>query len=127
MTLVPAAAGATAAVVHGLGAAETGINANKFDIDYQPEFKDFMLDYIGEKRGFAIGATESAITVEGDVLLTASGLMTSVFGTAATLTNTTNGFGQTAGGIYLDRAKVTLGNTTWKGASFNFSRNAGIA
>lgn len=122
MTLVPAAV--SGFPQHGVEVAEVGINITKYEVTYAPEFKDVMLNFQGEKLKWAIGAVESKISVEGEVLATASAPMTHTFYTACTLTNDIDGFGQTAGIVLLDSVTISQGNTAWRSFKGEYSRNS---
>lgn len=126
MQLIGFTAGSFVAAKYGLTANETGINITKLELNFAPEFKVFMLDYQGEKRGFAIGAVELSGSLEGEVLLSASGLLTSTFSAAVTLANSVNGFGLTTGLVFFDSTVLSYSNTGWFTMKGDFSRNAGI-
>lgn len=111
----------------GVEADETSMNIESFDVTYTPEFKDFVLDKSGEKRGFAIGAVESKVSFKGEVTATSSGVIAITFGTAFVPGNDVDGFGQTAGGCYADSVTISQSRAGFRSISIEMSRNAGIA
>ena len=127
MTLVGTTVGTYPGVGHGVAVDETGLNTTRFEVAYKPEFKHYMLDRIGEKRGFAAAAVEATISMEGELLLLASGVYLFTFYTAVTLLNTIAGFGSSTGGVYMDMVTIGQSNTDWKKFKAELSRNAGIA
>lgn len=109
----------------GIEAAETGINVTRFNASYEPEFKEFVKDYKGEVRGFAIAATMARYRVEGHVA-GSTGVMATVFGTAQTFANDVDGFGITAGGIYADNTEIDQTNEGWRTLSATYTRHAAV-
>ena len=122
MTLVPAAA--LTYPQHGIEVAEVGINITKFTVVYAPEFDDIQLDYVGEVIRRARGAIASKISMEGEVMAVASAPYSHTFFTACTLTNDTDGFGQTAGIVILDSVTIDQGNTAFRTFKAEYSRNS---
>lgn len=122
MTLVPAAA--LTYPQHGIEVPEAGINITKFSVTYTPEFDDKQLDYLGEVIRRARGAIESKISMEGEVMAVASAPYTHTFYTACTLTNDTDGFGQTTGIVILDSVNIDQSNTGWRTFKSEYSRNS---
>ncbi len=111
----------------GVEADETSMNIESFDVTYTPEFKDFVLKKSGEKRGFAIAATESKISFKGEVTATSLGVMAITFGTAFVPANDVDGFGQTAGGCYADSVTISQSRTGFRSISVEMSRNSNIS
>jgi hypothetical protein len=125
--------GATSAV-RGNAAAETGINLNGISCRFSPQFKDYLNDFQGIKRGFAIpDKLDREVTFDGEVTLT-TGIMAMKFITAYVFANSTmtglfeatNGGGN-SGGFYLD--EITPGSTRdgWLSVSGRASASPNIA
>lgn len=121
MTLVPAS---TPYPAHGITTAETGVNMNSFDQDYEPEFIDPMLNYQGERRAEAIGAIKTMTNMQGEILATANAPMTHTFVTACTLANVINLFAPSTGIHLLNSAKASFGNTKWADVSLSYRRHS---
>ena len=109
----------------GVAEDETGINVNSFTTDTKPEFKNFVMDKSGVKRGFAVGPGEQTITISGEIS-GSSGIMAAIFTTAVSLANTVNYAGVTTGDIYLDSSNIVENHTALKTGTWTFSRNTGI-
>ena len=124
MTLVGAST--LTAIQRGFAAAITGIAVTSRSRKYQPEFMDYVLDYVGEKLAFAQGAVESMITVKG-VKTLATGLPAIAFGTASTVMSDVDGYGITAGGQYATSVTLDESNTDWLTFSVDIARNSKIA
>jgi hypothetical protein len=124
MTLVGASA--LTAIQRGFAAAITGINVESRSRAYAPEYKEYLLDHVGEKLVFVIGATETKVSVKGQKTL-ATGLPAIVFGTANTVMSDLDGYGQTAGGLYADSVTLNETNTGWLEFDLVASRNSKIA
>lgn len=109
----------------GIESDEIGINISSLEATQRPEFKEFLQDRKGEKRGFALGATEQEISVEGEIS-GATGLMTATFALEVGLVNDVDYFGVTAGTIFMDEATVRRQRDGFKTLSMKCSRNQGI-
>jgi hypothetical protein len=111
---------------YGVASAETGINISSFRARVAPEFKTFALNKDGEKRGFAVGAPELTVTIEGEVS-GGTGVMAAVVATATTIANSTSYFGAPSTGKYLNSGEVTETRDGFKSVSLEFSANNGIS
>jgi hypothetical protein len=111
---------------HGVNADETGISIESFRARVAPEFKNYALNRVGEKRGFAVAPAELTVTIEGEITGT-TGLMAAVLATATTIANTTAYFGAPTTGKYLDSGEVTESRDGFKRVSLEFSAQAGIS
>lgn len=110
----------------GIASAEAGINVESVEMDFAPEFKEYLMSKTNEKIGFATAPCEVKITISGEVTL-ATGLMASTFVSANTIANSMAFFGAPTTNPYLDSAKLSRGRAEWKKISLEFSANAGIA
>ena len=111
---------------HGVAQDETGINIESFRARVAPEFKNFVLNKSGEKRGFVAGAAELSVTIEGEVS-GSTGVMAAVLTTATTIANSTAYFGAPTTGKYLDSGEITESRDGVKRVSLEFSAHAGIS
>jgi hypothetical protein len=107
----------------GIESAESGINVSSFQATYRPEFKEFLLSRTNEKIGFAAGATEVDMTVEGEV---SGALPVSAFTTAVTIANDHTEIGTPTGTVFCDEASVNQQRGGWRTFSAKLSTNAGI-
>lgn len=123
MTLIGASA--LTGLQRGFAAAITGIAVQSRTRKYQPEFFDYLLDYVGEKIAIAQGAIESMITVKGKRTLT-TGLPAIAFGTASTVMADVDGYGQTVGGQYATSVTLDESNTDFMDFSVEIVRNSKI-
>lgn len=111
--------------IRGCGTAETGINVESFDVSARPEFKDFLNDYAGEVKGFAVGPIMSEITISGEYTGT-GGVMFSNVGTAFVPSNTVDYFFQTVGGCYPDSMDVSNSRDGFRRVTVKYTRNKGV-
>ena len=109
--------------VRGIPSEEDGINVESIKIDFENP-KDYMVNKDGQRRGFCTGYDPSStISIKGEVYGTgALGPGTATFATALTIANAYNGFGQTAGAVYLDKATLDLSRTGWKSVDLSGTR-----
>jgi len=107
----------------GVAADETGMNMSTRNVTYKPEFKENLVSRQNEKIGFAIGETETEISLSGEVH---GALVATAFATATTLAETPALF-SASGGVYLNEATLDQGRSAWKTASLKFSMNHGIS
>lgn len=104
---------------------ETALNIETFDVTTRPEYKEFLKDKVGEKRGFAVAQPEQEITVVGEIS-GGTGLMAGTFAAAQTLANDVDYFGMVDGAIFMDEATVSQGREAWKNLNWKGSRNGNI-
>lgn len=112
---------AIASFIFGLAAAETGINAQKFDLDCKPEFDVPAVNYQGARIGMARGTVMTTVNLSGHVA-GSTGVMAHTFFAACTITNSADAFGQTAGGLYMTSAKLSSSATAFKEYNATFER-----
>lgn len=110
---------------YGIESAETGIQVSSFEITSSPEFKKFVLNISGEKRGFAVGAGEQTLSISGEIS-GATGIMAATFAAAATIANDVDYAGITTGAWYMDRSTITQDREDFKKGTWEFSRFAGV-
>lgn len=121
---------------HGVGADETALNIQGFNLDAQPEFRDKLMNKSGEVRGVAVGASMATVTLNGQCGGTTTGVMAFNFVSACSLANITAinasytdlwGMTESAGGITL-MTQATLGQTFdgWRTVSQTFEIYLGI-
>jgi hypothetical protein len=117
---------AIASFIFGLASAETGINAQKFDLDCKPEFDAPAVNYQGARIGMARGTVMTTVKLSGQVS-GSTGVMAHTFFAACTITNSADAFGQTAGGLYLDSVSLKNSATGFKEFDASYSRFALVA
>lgn len=132
MTIVGPSASAYS---HGVGADETALNIQAFNLEVQPEFRDKLMNKSGEARAVAVGATMATVTLSGQCAGTTTGVMGFNFVSACTLANITalestytNLWGLTEGtGISL-MTQASLGQSFdgWRTVSQTFEIHLGI-
>lgn len=111
----------------GIQSNETGINCSKFSLELSPAVNDKLMGITGEPIARAQSAVPSGkLTIEGEILLS-TGVMAAVFGTAFVPTNSTNYFGRSAGGFYLNSATVDKGRDDWNKVTAEFESDPLIA
>lgn len=110
---------------YGVELDETGVNIQRYSVSSKPEFKDYVHNKSGNKRGFAGGDIESDITLNAQVA-GSTGIMAATAFTALTLANDVDNFGQTAGGVYVDEFTQEQSYNGFREVSVKMSRNAGI-
>jgi hypothetical protein len=119
--------GTTVSEQHGVETDEGGIHVKTFNASYEPEFIDPLVNKVGERINEARGAVCSKFSINGEVKDTSGALLVATFYAAATVANDKDGFGQTAGGVYMNSAKMDQSATGWKMFSGEYQRYAGIA
>lgn len=110
---------------YGVELDETGINIQRYSASSKPEFKDYVHNKGGNKRGFAGGDIETDITINGQVS-GSTGIMAATAFTALTIANDVDQFGQTEGGIYVDEFSQEQSFNGFRQVSVKASRKAGI-
>jgi hypothetical protein len=96
----------------GIELAETGVNVESFSVRYFFEFKDYVANFEGKRRGFAIpGAFSREARMSGEVT-GSTGIMATNGNTAIVFANDVSAWvgiasGSNAGGFYLDEATET--------------------
>jgi hypothetical protein len=116
----------TSGPTHGVAADETGILIKSYGLSFEPEFIDPLTDLVGERINEARGAVCSKISITGEVNA-GTGLIAATFYAAVTLANTKDGFGQTAGGVYMNSAKLDTSATGWKTFNGEYQRYSKLA
>lgn len=103
----------------GIESDETGVNAQSFAVRYFMQFKEFLNNYQGQFRGFAMPDKLSReVTIQGEVS-GATGLMAAVWNVAVTPANDVGTFigitaGSNAGGLYLDEVTESQEANGWR-------------
>lgn len=112
----------------GIEADETGINIKSFSVRYFPAFKDKIVNYQGQVRGWCIPDKLSReAKIAGELITnTTTGLAAAVWNVAITLANDTGLFvavtaGSNAGGFYLDEATDDQSADGWRSLSLSLS------
>ena len=109
----------------GIAEDETGINIRSFKTTVEPEFKDKLPGKSGEIRGFAVGAMQTSVAIEGEVFGD-TGIMALTATTAASVANTYTYFGNGAPDLYLDKGEVTEAREGFKEVMVDLSGNQGV-
>jgi len=109
----------------GVETNETGINVESHEVTYKPEQKEYLLDRVGTKIGFAVDDPEASISVQGEVS-GSSGLMAAGFTSAVTVANDHADFGVSSGGVYMDEVTLSQGRAAWKKFSATYTKNKSI-
>lgn len=113
---------------YGIETAETAIEVQSFDVNVEPQKKEYYVARSGENKGFVVVAPRLSITMAGYITAATGGFWDYVFTTAITLGNDKTYFGVGgAGGVYLDSGSITQAAEDLKRISLNFSLDAGIA
>ena len=114
--------------VWGVSAAEAGINIESIDLDYKPEFKNFLMSRQNEKIAFAVASPEVEVSIQGEIS-GSTGLMAATFIAVTVLGNSIDYFGvaiANAWSIFLDGATVSMKRDGWKSVNWKGSGNKGI-
>jgi len=109
----------------GVAQDETGINIRSFKTSVEPEFKDKLPGKNGEIRGFAVGAMQTTVSIEGEVMGN-TGIMALTATTSASVANAYTYFGNGAPDLYLDKGEVTEARDGFKDVSVELSGNQGV-
>jgi hypothetical protein len=124
----------TAGPTHGITSNESGILIKTFNVSMEPEFTDPLTNKIGERINEARGAICAKISIAGEVNATV-GLIDATFYAAVTLVNIIGVTGAmengllplSAGGVYMNSAKIDESATGWKTFSAEYQQFGGIA
>lgn len=113
--------------IKGVSAAETAINISDFRQGWTNE-KIYIENKGGSPTGFVYNfLTASTCTITGEVNSSAlSGVLGVAFGTAETIANSTDGYGITTGGWYMDDIEVSQSRGALATATVNFTRHPDI-
>lgn len=96
-------------------AAETGINLESFSVKYSPEFRAKLQNYLNQTINIALPTLASrAVTVTGEYLSGATGVMAYTFLTACTVANDIADFGSPAGILLMTEATVSQSRSGWR-------------
>jgi hypothetical protein len=111
----------------GVAAAETAINISDFRQGWSDE-KILVENKGGSPTGFVHNfLVASTCTITGEVNTSAlSSVLGVAFGTAETIANSTDGYGVTAGGWYMDDIEVSQSRGSLATATINFTRHPDI-
>lgn len=92
----------------GIASQELGFNCAKFSVTVAPEINEWIPNIDGQSRGKVVGDPMGELDLEGETmdLTTASGIGVATFVAAFVPVNSTNYFGRSAGGWYLDTGTV---------------------
>lgn len=110
----------------GISNNESNINCAEFSVEVEPEYKEFLMNIVGASRGFAFGDPAGKLTLVGEISSTGGSFFTAGFGTAFVPSNTSNYFGRSAGGWYLDRGTISQKRNGWWDVNAEFSSKPGI-
>ena len=119
--------GTTVNEQHGVELDEGGIHVQTFNASYEPEFIDPLVNKIGERINEARGAVCSKFSISGELKDTTGALIVATFYAAVTIANDKDAFGQSAGGVYMNSAKMDQSSTGWRTFSGEYQRYAGIS
>lgn len=112
----------------GVASAETAINISGFRQNWTDE-KLLIENKAGSPTGFVHNfMVSSTCTITGEVNTSSLDSVLGVaFGTAETIANSTNGYGVTQGGWYMDDIEVNQERGSLATATINFTRLPDIA
>jgi hypothetical protein len=113
--------------VYGVASAETSIEVKNVRVRTAPKDKVYQVDRTNNNIGFAVTASRQEISLDGEINAASGGHLANTFTAAVTLGNSPDGFGVTAGGVYMDSAEVTHNFGAFKALGMEFSRDPGIA
>lgn len=107
----------------GVASAETAINISDFRQGWNDE-KILVENKAGSPTGFVHNfLVSSTCTITGEINTSAlSGVLGVAFGTAETIANSTDGYGVSAGGWYMDDIEISQSRGALATATINFSR-----
>lgn len=112
----------------GVASAETGINISDFRQGWNDE-KILVENKAGSPTGFVHNfLVSSTCTITGETNTSAlSGVLGVAQGTAETIANSTDGYGVSAGGWYMDDIEISQSRGALATATINFTRHPDIA
>lgn len=106
---------------------EDGINVSNFDVMYKPYINERLPSNVGEPRARAVSDQFSReVTVQGEQLFPAAGLLLFTLGTACTVSNDANDFGDGSGSLLLDEVTVTQERAGWRKINMKLSSDPGV-
>lgn len=111
---------------YGVETAETSFEVKNFTVTVSPSFKQKFTDRVNNPIGFAIGALQASITMDGELSAASLGPLAFTFSTACTLGNDKDYNGLTTGDVFLDEITYTQTFNDVKKVSCAMSRDAGI-
>jgi hypothetical protein len=113
--------------IKGVAAAETGINISDFRQGWSDE-KIYIENKGGSPTGFVHNfLVASTCTITGEVNTSAlSGVLGVAQGTAETIANSTDGYGVSAGGWYMDDIEISQSRGALATSTINFTRHPDI-
>lgn len=112
---------------YGVELPEVGISVRSVTVRYYPEIDVRIMDNVGETRGRVKSNKFSRdVTVEGETLGTATGILAFTLTTPCTIANDTNDYGDGTGTLLLDEATVTQQRAEWRSVSARLSSNPGL-
>jgi len=110
---------------YGIANDETAINIREISVNSSLEYDKEVTNRSGDIRGRAIGLARAEITVSGETT-GSNGIVAAVAGTAYSLANSVDQFGQTTGGCYATTMTITGNRDNLKEFQVTFKRIQGI-
>lgn len=115
------------AAQRGVEIDETGINVSNFDTLYKPFINERLPSNVGEPRARAVSDKFSReVTIQGEQLDPAAGLMLFTLGTACTVANDVDDFGDGSGTLLLDEVTVSQERAGWRKINMKLSSDPGV-
>jgi hypothetical protein len=109
----------------GIASDETAINIREINLAGSLEYDIEVTNKSGDIRGRAIGLPRTEVTVSGETTAT-NGIVAAVSGTAYSLVNSIDIFGQTTGGAYASTMTITGNRDALRTFQVTFKRIQGI-
>lgn len=110
---------------YGITSDEVAINIRELQVNSSLEYNTKVTNHSGDIRGKAIGLSMAEITVSGETTAN-NGIVAAVAGTAYSLANSVDQFGQTVGGCYAVSMRITGNRDALKEFEVTFERIQGI-
>jgi hypothetical protein len=110
----------------GIASDETAINIREINLAGSLEYDIEVTNKSGDIRGRAIGLARTEVTVSGETTAT-NGIVAAVGGTAYSLVNSIDVFGQTTGGAYATTMTITGNRDALRTFQVVFKRIQGIS
>jgi hypothetical protein len=115
------------AAQRGVELDEDGINVSNFDTMYKPFINERLPSNVGEPRARALSDQFSReVTVQGEQLFPSAGVMLFTLGTACTLANDTDDFGDGSGSLLMDEVTVAQERAGWRKINMKLSSDPGV-
>jgi len=117
------------AAQRGVEIDESGINVSNFDVMYKPFINERLPSNVGEPRARAVSDKFSReVTIQGEQLFPAAGVMLFALGTACTVANDINDFGGATppGSLLLDEVTVAQERAGWRKINMKLSSDPGV-